>query len=262
MSYNPTRWVCQTKAVYCDGFFYAHSRKIPCPLKDKCHGSDRQLEYFYTQHSKRERTIKNPPDFEWQRQHRYNLCRIRRAFSTEEERRAESMKTKEYHHLWYLAHKPKRSAPAPKPSEAVPLPPCGWACQEEDGVCPYDDDCRYPDWEEDYLAKRKAERQKARMDRSHAKERDRMQTDPEFKAARNAYKQAWKKAKHARESPAEREARLSKQREYLARRRANETPEEREHRLERKRMDYAKNREAINARRRTAYSEKKEAGAT
>lgn len=261
MRYNPTRWVCQTKAVYCDGFFYAHSRKIPCPLKDKCHGFDRQLEFFFPQHAKNERTIKNPPDLAWQAQHRYNLGRIRHAFSSPEERHEAAMRTKEYHRLYHLAHKPKRPPPSPKPSEEVPLPPCGWACQEDDGVCPYDDDCRYPDWEAEHLERLKAERKKARMDRGHAKERERMRTDPEFKAKRNAYKQAWKRAKRASETPEERAARLAKDAEYRARRKSEETPEQRKKRLELQRQKYAENRDGINTRRREARRAKKEAWA-
>lgn len=259
MRYNPTRWVCQTKAVYCDGFFYAHSRKIPCPLREKCHGYDRQLEYFYPQKAKNERTIKNPPDLAWQKQHRYNLCRIRQAFSTPEERHEAAMRSKEYHHLWYLSHKPKRPPPSPKPREEVPLPPCGWACQEDDGICPYDDECRYPDWEEEQLERLKAEREKARMDRHHAKERERMRTDPEFRAKRNAYKNAWKRAKRASETPEERAARLAKDAAYRARKKDEETQEQREHRLGQRNKWYAEHSDAVNAKRREAYRAKKEA---
>lgn len=246
LKYDPARWICQCKSSICDGIFYVYSEARPCPLWPKCRGNSHQLEYLYAQQSiwQRKLHLSDPQRY---LEHAARSRDLRRVFVPEKckaENRACYERNKDRYSA--IAARKYREAhlhdPPKAPKYDIPLPPCGRACEEEDGSCPYDDDCHYPDWEETHIARLQAEKKAAQRERINARRRERMATDPVFaeKARESKRKakriKAEKAAKDAAITPEERKAQQeqkaaaqkAKRREQAAARQAVMTPEEQE----------------------------------
>lgn len=253
MKYDPTRWVCQCKPAICGGTFYRYGVPISCPLWPKCHGNKHQLEFLYPQQSVFQRHI-SLPDPQRAKRHQEEYKKLRRCFDPEGEKKRRNSRyaanadliNAKRREKWRLAHPPGSE----KPPVDIPLPPCGGDCADN---CPYDDDCHYPDWEEDYLADLAKQKTAATRERQKEWRQAYIANEtPEQKRERLAKTNARAKARRDNETPEQRAARLAKQnafaRKYRAdsekraataakarEKRANETPEEKKERLAKRR---------------------------
>lgn len=271
MRHDPVRWVCQCRSSICDGTFYVYSEARPCPLWKYCQGNSNQLEYLYPQQSIYQRKLRLAEP-ERCLPHAKRLLDLRKAFVPDDVKRlnrAHYERNKERYaaiaarkyaeaHLEQVHNKP--------PKYDIPLPPCGRVCEEEEGGwCPYDDECRYADWDEQQIAAIKEAEAEQRRERNKARRRAwyaDLKTDPERYAAHLAKQAEWKREKRGAaqenkppETPEQKEARLAaakeharerdrlsqakrmtdpayaeqyraKKREQRAKRRANMTPEQ------------------------------------
>lgn len=151
--YYACRWVCQKDASQCFGYFTAKDvRTYPCPLAVKCLNDKHpggQLERKFKV-SKFNKLISDSGMH--RKEHHDRIKDLQRAFNPEA--------VKECEHRCYVKTKQgkpqKRRLPSlcdlipgytPANTKPIPPPPCGGDCEEN---CPYDGECRYPDWDEEH----------------------------------------------------------------------------------------------------------------
>lgn len=226
MKYDPARWICQCRPEICNGLFYVYSEARPCPLRHKCLSSSRghQLEYLYAQQSIYQRKL-HLADPERYMAHAKRHLDLRRAFVPEEDKRLNRAHY-ERNKSRYAAIAARKYREAhleqehlKKPKYDLPLPPCGKACEEEDGCCPFDDDCHFPDWEEQQIAAIEAAKAEQRQEAQRTRNRERwacLKADPERYAAHLARERDRKRAARGAlklekppETPEQKEARLA-----------------------------------------------------
>lgn len=191
--YNPVRWVCQRDK--CEGWYSANGEHLACPIYEKCQasgGRGPQLEYLYPRKNSRTTALHFESDLARRAAHDKRRNDIMRAFGWKAEDQREYRKRhpeKQKEQNERQAEKRKlESLMRPKPPRAnIPPPPCGGDCEDN---CPYDGDCRYPDWEEEndvYVTKsgkivnREVQRRQAKI--CYEKKKAKREADPEFDAS-------------------------------------------------------------------------------
>lgn len=189
------RWVCQRDASQCFGYFTAKNiGTFPCPLAVKClndkHPSG-QLERKFPV-SKFNKLI-NETDGIHRKEHHDRGKALQKAFCPE--------KIAECDHRCYVKTKQGKPQKNRHPSlselipgytaanvKPVPPPPCGGDCEEN---CPYDGECRYPDWDEEHsrtyvrvrgtkVSHENRENIRKSSRKSYGKQRARMDENPSF----------------------------------------------------------------------------------
>ncbi len=254
LKYDPARWICQCKSSLCEGIFYVYGEARLCSLWKYCRGHKHQLEYLYPQQSVFQRKV-HLNDPQRYLAHAARSRDLRRVFVPEKVK-AENRACYERNKCRYNAIAARKQAEQSldrhpqKPKYDIPLPPCGKSCEDEDGCCPYDDDCHYPDWDEVQTTKIKAERRAEQCKRNMARYLERCASDPELAERASESDRAYRERVKA--DPVRWEQQKAKNRAYMAQKVAAETPEQREARLARKRECRKKRRDAENPEQREA----------
>lgn len=193
MKHNPARWICQCRSSICDGIFYVYSEARPCPLWKYCRGHKSQLEYLYPQQSIFQRKVRLAEPERYMA-HAKRALDLRRAFVPEDVKRL-NRASYERNKSKYSAIAKRRYADAHLEQEHdkatkydIPLPPCGKVCEEEEGEtwCPYEDGCRYADWDEQHIAAIEAAKAEKHREENRARCREwkrKLKADPERYAA-------------------------------------------------------------------------------
>lgn len=175
------RWICQKPLDHCNGRISVYGAPRPCPLAHVCksltHPRDQrgQLEYFYRE-SRRGRVLAVASP-NWAKEHQTRYRAAQRAFAGEE--------VNAYHRGYRAAHADEinrrhrekycpsmerlRLLPPPK---TIPPPPCGGDCEN----CPWDDGCRYPNWDEEHTPKPR------NREKEYACRKARIENDPDYAA--------------------------------------------------------------------------------
>lgn len=152
--YYACRWVCQKDASQCFGYFTAKDvRTFPCPLAERCLNDKHlggQLERKFPV-SKFGKLISDTGGIH-RKEHHDRMKDIQKAFCPE--------KVAECDHRCYVKTKQGKPQKSRRPSlcelipgytpanvKPIPPPPCGGDCEEN---CPYDGECRYPEWDEEH----------------------------------------------------------------------------------------------------------------
>ena len=198
------RWICQKPTEKCNGMFRVYGEDCPCPLSAKCLGSPHyrgQLETIYTKAQFGKLAVSSSPN--WNVEHATRLNEVKAAF------------TREAYNTYYREYAAKNAdrlnklrrekydppleliRPDARPLNAAKevLPPCGSDCEN----CPYDDGCRYPDFDAQQDAKRETKRI---CDKRYAERRkERIRNDPvyaERERSRNrGYQRVYRERKRA-----------------------------------------------------------------
>lgn len=198
------RWICQKPAGKCDGTFRVYSSSHPCPLAAKCLGSPHyrgQLETVYAKAHFGRLAVSSSPN--WNVEHATRLNEVKAAFAREEfnayHREYAAKNRDRLNRLYREKYNPslERMLPGVKrlnaPKEV--LPPCGGDCEN----CPYDDGCRYPDFD----AAQDVERWPGlRVKQRYAERRkERMKADPAYaereRARNRGYQRVYRERKRA-----------------------------------------------------------------
>lgn len=194
--YYACRWVCQKNAEQCFGYFTAKDvGTYPCPLSEKCLTDKHpggQLERKFPL-SKFGKLISDTGGLH-RKEHHDRMKDLHKAFFPEKE--------PEYQHTYYVKNKEgKKQKPRlhlcdlipgyiPMNAIQIPPPPCGGDCEEN---CPYDGECRYPDWDEEHsriyvrvrgdkVSHESREAMRRAKRRSYKKRKEKMANDPVFAA--------------------------------------------------------------------------------
>lgn len=181
--YDAGRWICQKPSGKCQGLFSVRGERRTCPLAEKCLTNKDfrgQLEFLWPTGINYRLLIREHPD--WSRQHEKRVNAARWAFDHEGQL--------EYYRQYRAKNRDKLNARArekyspaisslvpdyiPRGLKPLPTPPCG----ADHRNCPYDGDCRYPDWEDEIYRKGEAKRRASKKYR--LKRRERMKSDPEY----------------------------------------------------------------------------------
>lgn len=199
------RWICQKPSNKCKGMFSVYGEMRPCPLAEKCMQSKDfrgQLEYVWPMNNFRKLIIQSEPN--WDREHLKRRNRAMRAFCREEV----NAYYREYFARPEVNEKRRRAFRErydPPLSELIPgyvprgvkeeVPPCGGDCRNGPyPECP--DKCRYEDWEGPREKKRRIAR--AYQPIESARRKERMETDPEYRAHELEKQRAYKKKAYDR----------------------------------------------------------------
>lgn len=198
------RWICQARADQCKGVFRVYGENRPCPLAGKCRASPYragQLEHVYLQNKFQKLMLSSEPD--WNMKHAARRNEAKAAFDRDAVsdyfRDYRARNREKINERFRTKYDPSLETlfPGRQPGNAFKEqpPPCGGDCRN----CPYDEGCRYPDW--DAMLDKKREAKREGRQRYAVKRRERMAADPEYaereRAKARNYTRAYRQRKKA-----------------------------------------------------------------
>lgn len=191
------RWICQSTYGKCDGIFHVYGEARSCPLSEgcaACHSKIGYLEWVWPQNNFGRLCIQSSPN--WSLEHVARINKAKAAFCKDEVNAYYREYAAKHREQINERHREVYDPPLQKilgrnyialNRKAPPAPPCGGDHRN----CPYDGDCKYPDWDEKRYQKQAAKR---RCNKKYAEKRkERIKSDPEYAAKERAKAKAYSK---------------------------------------------------------------------